>query len=166
MRLYFTLLLAAVALTASQAQAEEANADLIARGAYLGTIMDCAGCHMPRGPDGVPIFAAGLAGGSIGFEIPGLGTFWPSNLTPHETGLGGWSGDDIARALTSGVRPDGRVLAPAMPWPSFSALQDDDLAALVAWLQSLEPVDNPVPGPVAPGAAAPAPFYRVMMPGQ
>lgn len=135
MRLYFTLLLAAVALTANQAQAEEADADLIARGAYLGTIMDCARCHMPRGPDGAPIFAAGLAGGSIAFEIPGLGTFRPSNPTPHQTGLGGSSGDDIARALSTGVRPDGRVLAPAMSWPSFSALQDDDLAALVTQTQ-------------------------------
>ncbi len=166
MRLCFALLLAAVALTASQAQAEEADADLIARGAYLGTIMDCAGCHMPRGPDGVPIFAAGLAGGSIGFEIPGLGTFWPSNLTPHETGLGGWSADELARGITTGVRPDGRVLAPAMPWPNYAALHEDDLAALVAWLQSLEPVESARLGPIAPGEPAPAPFYRVTMPGQ
>ncbi|WP_372841119.1 cytochrome c [Phaeovulum sp.] len=164
MTLQFALILSVAALAATPSRAEQPDTDLIARGAYLGTIMDCAGCHMPRGPDGAPIVEAGLSGGTVGFEIPGLGTFWPSNLTPDKTGLGGWSGDDIIRAVTTGVRPDGRMLAPAMPWPGYAALRDDDRAALVAWLQSLEPVENPVPEPAAPGAHAPAPFYRVTMP--
>lgn len=158
-------LAAAVSLAATSATAEQHDADRIARGAYLGQIMDCAGCHMPRGPDGAPMPAAGLSGGTVGFEIPGMGTIWPGNLTPDPTGLGGWSADQIAAAITQGVRPDGRTLAPAMPWPSFAALSEEDLLALVAWLQSLPPVANAVPGPVAPDGPAPAPFYRVMVPG-
>lgn len=112
---------AAAALAAPTSHADQQDADPIARGAYLGQIMDCAGCHMPRGPDGAPLVEAGLSGGTIGFEIPGLGTFWPSNLTPHATDLGGWSADEIAAAITGEVRPDGRVLAPAMPWPNYAA---------------------------------------------
>ncbi|WP_133260357.1 hypothetical protein [Rhodovulum sp. BSW8] len=68
--------------------AASADAAKIERGTYLARIMDCAGRHMPRGADGVPVFSAGLPGGTVGFERPGLGIFWPPNLTPDATGLG------------------------------------------------------------------------------
>ena len=163
-RQLFALLLLPFALPATAALSDTTDADKIARGAYLARVMDCGGCHTPRGPDGAPILENALTGGSIGFEIPGLGIFWPSNLTPDATGLAGWSEAEIVTALRAGTRPDGRVLAPAMPWPSFAGLTDDDAAALAAYLQSLPPVANPVPAPVAPGADAPAPFYRVILP--
>jgi len=153
-----------LAATATTARAETPDADLVARGAYLGRIMDCAGCHMPRDADGHPDFEAGLSGGTVGFELPGLGTFWPSNLTPHSTGLGNWSDAEIRTAITTGVRPDGRILAPVMPWPGYAGLEEPDLTALVAWLRSMPPVENVVPAPVAPGAQATAPFFRVTLP--
>ncbi|NKX44635.1 c-type cytochrome [Roseicyclus persicicus] len=158
-----TLLLAAVLAAPAPAVLAQ-DAEQIARGAYLATIMDCAGCHMPRGADGVPLFEAGLSGGTVGFEIPGMGIFWPSNLTRDPTGLGGWTDDEIATAITGGLRPDGRVLAPAMPWMSYSALPAEDLAALVAYLRSLPPVTAPRLGPVQAAEEAPAPFYRVVLP--
>lgn len=143
----------------------KADASDVTRGAYLASIMDCAGCHMPRDGGGVPIVGAGLSGGTVGFEIPGLGAFWPPNLTPHETGLAGWKAGDIVNAIRTGVRPDGRVLAPAMPWANYSHLTDDDAAALAAYLQSLTPVDRKVPPPAAPGADLAAPVFRVALPG-
>lgn len=161
----FPLAAFVLAVASLDARAEPATADLVARGAYLARIMDCAGCHMPRGTDGAPIVEKGLSGGTVGFELSGLGIFWPSNLTPHETGIGGWSEAEIATALTTGVRPDGRVLVPVMPWPGYASLNKDDLDALVAWLRSVPPVENVVPGPVGPGTPAPAPFYRVTAPG-
>jgi hypothetical protein len=33
-----------------------------------------------------------------------------------ETGLGNWTKKQIVIAIQTGVRPDGRLLAPAMPW--------------------------------------------------
>ncbi len=45
------------------------------------------------------------------------------------------------------MRPDGRVLAPAMPWTDFSHLTKEDAGAVVAYLRSLPPVSNKVPGP-------------------
>lgn len=158
------LALATLSLVTPTRTVHAETPDPVARGAYLARIMDCAGCHMPRGPDGTPIVENGLAGGTVGFELPGLGTFWPGNLTPARTGLGDWSETEIATALTTGVRPDGRVLAPVMPWASYAGLSAEDLAALVAWLRAQPPVENPVPEPVGPGAPAPAPFYRVTMP--
>ncbi|HMT98961.1 MAG TPA: hypothetical protein PKA33_06255 [Amaricoccus sp.] len=52
-----------------------------------------------------------------------------------------------------------------MPWPSYAALSADVTAALVAYLRSLSPVDAPRVEPVPEAAAATAPFYRVVVPG-
>lgn len=136
----------------------------VARGEYLASIMDCAGCHAPRGADGAPIAGAGLSGGTIGFEVPGLGVFWPPNLTPHESGLAGWSTAEIVDAIRAGIRPDGRILAPAMPWENYSHLTDEDAAALATYLRSREPVDHQVPQPIGPDEDAPAPAFRLVEP--
>jgi hypothetical protein len=92
-----------------------------------------------------------LGGSDVGFEIPDLGTFVGPNLTADkETGLGGWTTEQIAIALTTGVRPDGRVLAPIMPWHALAKLTRPDLMALVAYLRSLPPIEHKVPGPFGP----------------
>jgi mono/diheme cytochrome c family protein len=148
------------------ATAKADQAELIARGEYLATVMDCAGCHMPRGSDGVPIFEAGLSGGNVGFEIPGIGVVWPPNLTPSKTGLGSWTDDQIATAITGGLTPDGRSLAPAMPWPAYSALNEYDRTALVAYLRSMPAVDTKRLDPITESSTATAPYYRVMLPNK
>jgi mono/diheme cytochrome c family protein len=138
---------------------------LVERGQYLATIMDCHGCHTGGALAGTPDPELHLAGSNIGFGIPGLGIFYPPNLTPDpETGLGEWSEQDIVTALRTGQRPDGRELTPVMPWRSYAALSDDDMRALVAYLKSLEPVRNPVSPPVGPNEKAPAPYLTVVMP--
>ena len=72
--------------------------------------------------------------------------FNPPNLTPdRETGLGSWTKEQIVKVLRTGERPDGRILAPVMPWRSYSKLTDADAADLVSYLKSLPPVKNPVP---------------------
>ena len=38
-------------------------------------------------------------------------------------GLGGWTDAQIVTALTTGKRPDGRELAPIMPWRAFAVLR-------------------------------------------
>ncbi len=97
--------------------------------------------------------------------MPGLGVFVPPNLTSDvETGLGGWSAEEIGQAITTGERPDGRILAPIMPWMSYSALAPDDLAALVTYLQSLPPVSHQVPGPFGPEETPSVPYLGLVMP--
>lgn len=137
----------------------------VTRGQYLATIMDCAGCHTGGVFLGKPDPKRFLAGSEVGFGIPGLGIFYPPNLTPDvETGLGSWSQADIAKALRTGVRPDGRELSPAMPWRSYAALNDADMRALTSYLKSLKPVSNKVPGPAGPSEKAPGPYLSVVMP--
>ncbi len=135
------------------------------RGEYLSRIMDCGGCHTPGALTGKPDENRKLAGSQVGFQIPGLGIFYPPNLTPdRKTGLGDWSEADIIRAVRTGLRPDGRVLAPAMPWHSYAALTDADARDLARYLKGLQPVELAAPPQTGPDEPAPAPFMTVVMP--
>src|SRR6478735_7527850 len=135
------------------------------KGEYLAAIMDCTGCHTPGSFLGKPDMQRYLGGSDVGFQVPGLGVFYPPNLTPDaETGLGKWSEADIIKAVRTGVRPDGRQLAPVMPWPSYAQLSDADAKALVAYLKSLKPVANQVPPPTGASEKPRAPYLTVVMP--
>jgi mono/diheme cytochrome c family protein/uncharacterized protein YjiS (DUF1127 family) len=143
------LVVASRVLLAQNASAPDAQ---IARGKYLVAVAGCNDCHTPGYFFGKPDMARFLGGSEVGFEIPGLGVFHGPNLTSdRETGLGNWSAEDIATAVTTGRRPDGRVLAPIMPWHAFAGLSGEDVRAVVAFLKHLPPVKNKVPGPFGPG---------------
>src|SRR5262245_51126071 len=152
---------AAVAAAASAAVAETP----VERGAYLAHIMDCGGCHNTGAFTPKPNLETPLSGSDIGFEMPGMGVFYPANLTPdEETGLGKWSDAEIITAFTTGVRPDGRQLVPVMPWMSYGHITADDATALVAYLRSLKPVAHKVPGPFAATDKPTAPYLTVVVP--
>ena len=137
------------------------------RGEYLATIMDCGGCHTGGALAGQPDPRLHLAGSAIGFGIPGFGVFYPPNLTPdRDTGLGAWSEADIVRAVRTGIRPDGRALAPVMPWRNYAALTDEDVRALAGYLQALPPVRNATPPPAGPDQTPPAPYLTVVAPSR
>jgi mono/diheme cytochrome c family protein len=119
------------------------------RGKYLVAIGGCADCHTPGYFLGHPDAARTLAGSDVGFATPG-GVFVGPNLTPDKaTGLGDWTEKQIVTA--TGVRPDGRVLAPVMPWHDLAALTPPDAQAIAAYLKSLPPIRNKVAGPFGPG---------------
>jgi hypothetical protein len=106
-----------------------------------------------------------LAGSDVGFGIPGAGVFVGPNLTPdNETGLGKLTEQQIATAITTGERPDGRLLAPAMPWRGLASLTKSDALAIAAYLRSLPPVSNKVPGPFGPNEH-PDVFVMSLQPG-
>jgi len=120
----------------------------IARGKYLVQLGGCNDCHTPGYFRGKPDFKRYLGGSDVGFEVPGVGVVAGPNLTSDpETGLGRWTTGQITKALRTGVRPDGRVLSPVMPWPAFANLTPADVDAVVAFLKSLPPVKHEVPGP-------------------
>ena len=103
----------------------------VERGKYLTSFSGCFDCHTPGYFFGKPDMERYLGGSEVGFEMPGLGVFVGPNLTPDkETGLGDWTEEDIVTALQKGVRPDGRTLAPIMPWKSFANLTDYDARAI------------------------------------
>jgi mono/diheme cytochrome c family protein len=138
----------------------------VARGKYLVTLGGCQDCHTPGHFFGKPDMARALGGSEVGFEIPGLGTFYGPNLTPDkETGLGGWTDAQVMAALQTGTRPDGRMLAPIMPWRALATLTREDAQAVVAYLRSLPPVNNKVPGPFGPGETPTSFVSKIVPPG-
>jgi mono/diheme cytochrome c family protein len=156
--------LAAAVLAFALVAPAEAD-DTLARGEYLARIMDCGGCHTYGALIGQPDMTRYLAGSDVGFEMPGLGVFYPPNLTSDAaTGLGTWSVEAIVAAVRTGVRPDGRELAPVMPWHAYAAATDEDAIALATYLKSLPAYAFMVPGPFGPGETPTAPFLRTIMP--
>lgn len=161
----FVLMTAAVvALILPLLEARAADGRSIARGKYLVSLGGCNDCHTPGNFLGKRDTTRVLAGSEVGFEIPGLGVFHGPNLTPDkETGLGNWTEEQIATAITTGVRPDGRELAPIMPWRDFAHLTKADALAVAAFLKTLPPVQNKVPGPFGP-SEKPTSFVMKIIP--
>jgi mono/diheme cytochrome c family protein len=92
------------------------------RGEYLARAGDCVACHSVPGGKA---FAGGLKMGSP------LGAIYSTNITPDpETGIGAYTLDDFDGALRRGFAKDGHRLYPAMPYPSYAKLTDDDVRAL------------------------------------
>ena len=98
----------AVSLIGSVAVRAETSLE---RGRYLVTLMDCSGCHTTGSLMGRPDPARYLGGSEVGWFLPTLGVFYPSNLTPDgATGIGSWTKQDIVKLLRTGRnprRPDG-----------------------------------------------------------
>jgi mono/diheme cytochrome c family protein len=157
-------LLAAALVVSTAAVADEAA---IQRGKYLATIGGCNDCHTPGYFFGKPDKSRFLGGSDVGFEIPGLGAFVGPNITPDkETGIGKWNVEEIVTAIQTGKRPDGRMLAPIMPWHALAQLTANDAAAIAAFLQSIKPVNNPTPGPFGPGEKVSTFMFRILPPGE
>ncbi len=115
------LLLSSTGLAACYAASEPPDETPNTDGKLLAGALGCAGCH---GVD--------LSGG-VG-----------PNLTPDvETGLGGWSDEQVVRAIRTGLDDQGSALCPSMP--RFTALDDAQATALVTFLRSLPPTSHEVP---------------------
>ena len=146
-------------------RAEAASREQVERGKYLVNLALCTDCHTPGYFFGKPDMARFLGGSEVGFHIPDLGVFHGPNLTPdNETGLGRWSTEQIVTAFTTGTRPDGRILASIMPWHAFSQLTRQDAQAIAAFLKSLPPVSNKVPGPFGPSETPTSFVFKVVAP--
>jgi mono/diheme cytochrome c family protein len=150
-----------VSVTSASAQQSQ-----VERGKYLVMLGSCTDCHTPGYFFGKPDMARYLGGAEVGFEIPGLGVFHGPNLTPDsETGLGNWTIAQIVTAVQTGKRPDGRELAPIMPWRAFANLTKDDVTAIAVFLKSIPAVKNKVPGPFGANDKA-TEFVMKVVPGE
>ena len=138
------------------------------RGKYLVEgILTCGNCHTPRGPGGVLDTARAYSGGPQVWDTSEYTTHG-LNITPDkDTGIGGWSFEQLKRALRQGRAPGGQQLSPQMPYAYYKIFLERDLDAVVAYLRSLPPVANKVPPTVykvkhmrvdvPPGAEKPLP---------
>ena len=108
--------------------------DAVARGKYLATLGDCAGCHTNGGG---PQYIGGLP------FIAAFGTLYSSNITPDkETGIGNWTADQFYQALHTGVTASGKHLYPAFPFIYFTHVTRPDSDAIYAYLRTVKPVHS------------------------
>lgn len=121
---------------AAPSSADEGASEQVREGEYLLRAGGCVSCHTGEADD-APFLAGGRA-----IETP-VGTFYGPNITPDpETGIGGWSERDFERALRHGRSPTGRHYYPAFPYVAYTRMRSGDVAALWAYLQTVEPVQR------------------------
>ena len=102
----------------------------IAEGRRLATIYGCFnGCH------------GKAAEGHVLFDEPMIARIVAPNLTAV---VRQYSDAQIAVAVRSGIRPDGRSLI-VMPAEAFAGMTDEDLGRIIAFLKSLPSVTGPDP---------------------
>ncbi len=130
----------------------------LARGDYLfNAVLGCPVCHSNRdfasfGAPPVPPYGAGRACAEPGQPLPGVasdqglpGRICFRNITPHASGIGDWTDGEILRAVREGVDRNGDALFPIMPAFIYRNLSDQDALSLVAYLRTLQPVENWLP---------------------
>ena len=125
-------LLTSLASLPALALAQAPSAAELARGKYVFGATGGCGCHtVPKQP---------VNAGGRRYDGP-FGTVYSSNITPDkETGIGGWTDEQIITATRLGRRPNGERLIPVHPYTTFNGMAEDDLKALVAFLRSVPPV--------------------------
>lgn len=120
------------------------DAASIERGRILAAAAHCTGCH------------ASDLGGAVLADVPPF-RIVPANLTRGTGGVGAaYSDADWVRAIRHGVRPDGTALQ-IMPSQNFQHLSEADLAAIIAYVTSVPPVDK------QPGTSAIRPLGRLLL---
>jgi len=135
----------------------------VLRGRYLVTAVGgCGDCHSGGVEDvNATTWLSGYhAGAQTGSFAIGPFTTYAANLTSDKTtGLGNWTSQQIFNAFRLGKDPNGKFLAPPMPWPVFRNMTDEDTWAIVAYLQSLKPTVNAVPESQGPPGAGGTPDW-------
>ena len=125
-----------VSLTSNAFAQDTQSFDRIERGRYLAVLGDCAGCHTAS--HGAP-FAGGVA-----LQTP-FGTLVAPNITSDpETGIGNMTNEEFLAVLHEGRGHDGKRLYPAMPYPAYTKMTDDEVLALRAYFATVAPVSNRV----------------------
>ena len=115
-------------------------ADPVKRGAYLVTIGHCMECHSAWSR-GVSDFKTGLGRGGRVFAEAGAAGVTAANITSDRAaGIGGWTDQEIVRAVTHGVARDGRMLKPPMGYAFYAGLKESDLADIIAYLRTVPPL--------------------------
>lgn len=110
-----------------------ADSATLALGGHLAITKGCRDCH------------ADDMGGKVLIDDPMLGRISPSNLTSGKGGIAkSYSTEDWVKAIRHGINQDSKPLM-LMPSQELNVLTEKDLNALIAYCQSLPPVDRELP---------------------
>jgi mono/diheme cytochrome c family protein len=111
--------------------------DPLTRGRYYIGTADCVGCHTgwyERNP-------GYYGGGQEIKKVQDTSYVFSANITPHATGLQGWSPELFTQVIRTGKSG---ILDPVMPWIAYKNMTDEDLSAILMALQKLPPVNHKV----------------------
>ena len=103
--------------------------DLVERGKKVATYRGCRDCHGEE-----------LSGRVVADAMPVMKLAGP-NITPAGV-VKDYTDEDWARAIRHGVKPNGKPLM-FMPSYEYTELSHADLAAIIAYARSVEPVSEP-----------------------
>jgi mono/diheme cytochrome c family protein len=136
------LLLAGIGIMSISFPNTVVAAPSVARGEYLVTgPAGCGNCHTPLGPEGPDPSRA--LGGRLVEENPAFTAYAP-NITPGAR-VADWTDNELGRAIREGLRPDGTLIGPPMPYALYRGLSDDDLQSIVAYLRTVPAVEGQQP---------------------
>ena len=128
----------------------------VERGRYLVKVAGCNDCHTRD-----YILKTGdvpekdwLQGDTLGWNGP-WGTTYAPNLRIKMQSL---TEDQWVQYAASAQ------LRPPMPWYALRQMTPDDLRAIYRFIRTLEPVGEPAPPALAPGAEPPMPYFKLMVP--
>lgn len=143
-RFRFELVLIAAVATAScfvpaiaACSSDDGPKDPVARGQQSVVSRDCGSCHTPAGSS--DLFS--------GQETPQPNSqAYPANLTPDpDTGIGGWTDDQIVKAILTGVDDEEAPLCPPMPHFQAESMTEAEARDIAAYLRTLPAVSHAVP---------------------
>lgn len=124
------------------------RSDIIAYGKYLVTAASCHDCHTKQVKGefvGEP-FAGGME-----FQFPDGAILRSPNITPHSTGIADWNEQAFVNRFKSYTdtnyvpkKMEPGAMQTVMPWIMYGGMEEYDLKAIYAYLQTLTPVENTV----------------------
>jgi len=126
----------------------EKTPERLARGSYLAHgVMVCLDCHSKRNATefAMPMDESTTGQGGQRFDqtmgFPGI--YYSANIT--SAGIGDWTDGEIYRAITTGVRKNGKPIFPVMPYHSYGLADPEDVKSLIVYLRTLPAKQNAVP---------------------
>lgn len=109
------------------------------RGVYVARLGGCVACHTDAKNDGGVL----AGGGPIKTDF---GTFYGPNITPHtRDGIGTWTLEMFASAMTAGEAPDGSSYYPVFPYDHYTRMTDQDIVDLWAGIRTVPAVAGTAP---------------------
>jgi hypothetical protein len=125
----------------------EATSERVERGRYLANAVTiCMDCHSTRdwSKFSGPITPGTLGKGGERFDhnvgFPGI--YFSKNITP--TGISRYTDGELYRVITTGVSKEGNAMFPVMPYSHYGTMDDEDIYSIIAYLRTLEPIDNAI----------------------
>ncbi len=124
------------------------RSDQIAYGEYLA--WSCVECHTIAEKGQIDLEQS-FAGGRD-FALPGGGTVFSANISPdQETGIGKWTQEQFIKKFKAYADTNYKssyieknTFNTFMPWEMYSGMEEEDLAAIYAYLRTVEPRKNTV----------------------